>query len=80
MPGQIRSGACGKGEHDGTPYVACDVRQDRVRLQELLALNGGQRALPAVIWPDKAVQVGLLLHRHTAGLFPRLAWVVITLI
>lgn len=47
-----------KLEHDGTPYVAYDVKQDPARLQEMLTLNGGRRAVPTVVWPDKGVEVG----------------------
>ena len=47
-----------KLEHDGTPYVAYDVKQDPARLEEMLTLNGGQRAVPTAVWPDRGVVIG----------------------
>ena len=42
-----------KLEHDGVRYVTYDVQRDGVRLAEMLALNGGRRAVPTIIWPEK---------------------------
>jgi glutaredoxin len=47
-----------KLEQDGVDYVRYDVDRDGARLQEMLALNGGQRAVPTVVWPDRGVEVG----------------------
>ncbi len=47
-----------KLEHDGVDYVRHDVDRDAARLAEMLALNGGRRAVPTVVWPDKGVEVG----------------------
>ena len=48
-----------KLEHDGVDYVKYDVQQAATRLEEMLALNGGRRAVPTVIRPNKGVEVGL---------------------
>jgi glutaredoxin len=45
-------------EQDGTPHVVYDVKQDPARLEEMLALNGGQRAVPTIVWPENGVEVG----------------------
>jgi hypothetical protein len=34
------------------------VQRDAARLAEMLALNGGRRAVPTIIWPEKGVEVG----------------------
>jgi len=47
-----------KLEHDGTPYAAHDVLKEPARLREMLALNGGRRAVPTIVWPDENVEVG----------------------
>ena len=47
-----------KLEHDGVDYVRYDVGDDPVRLEEMLSLNGGRRAVPTVVWPDRGVEVG----------------------
>ena len=47
-----------KLEHDDVPYVAHDVLKDPARLREMLALNGGRRAVPTIVWPDEGVEVG----------------------
>lgn len=47
-----------KLEHDGVEYVKYDVEQNTVGLDEMLALNGGQRAVPTIVWPEKGVEVG----------------------
>jgi glutaredoxin len=47
-----------KLKHDGVSYVTYDVQEDRVRLAEMLAVNGGRRAVPTIVWPDKGVEVG----------------------
>jgi len=44
--------------HDGVRYVAYDVQQDAGRLAEMLAVNGGRRAVPTIVWPDEGVEVG----------------------
>ncbi|HIQ04524.1 MAG TPA: glutaredoxin family protein [Anaerolineae bacterium] len=47
-----------KLEHDGLAYVAYDVLREPARMQEMLLLNGGRRAVPTIVWPDKGVEVG----------------------
>lgn len=47
-----------KLEQDGTPYLTYDVKQDPARLEEMLALDGGQRAVPTIVWPENGVEVG----------------------
>lgn len=47
-----------KLRHDGVEHVVHDVQQDRVRLQEMLALNGQRREVPTVAWSDGRVEVG----------------------
>lgn len=47
-----------KLEHDGVDYVRYDVDRDAARLAEMLAINGGRRAVPTIVWPNKGVDVG----------------------
>jgi glutaredoxin len=51
-----------KLDHDNVSYVTYDVERDPDRLQEMLALNGKQRAVPTIVWPDGRVEVGF--HGH----------------
>jgi glutaredoxin len=51
-----------KLEHDCVSYVTYDVEKDPTRLQEMLALNGGRRAVPTIVWPDGSVEVGFRGH------------------
>jgi glutaredoxin len=51
-----------KLEHDGVSYATFDVERDPARLQEMLALNGGRRAVPTIVWPDGSVEVGFRGH------------------
>jgi glutaredoxin len=46
-----------KLERDGAAYVAYDVEQDPARLEEMLVLNGGQRAVLTAVWPENGVEV-----------------------
>ena len=47
-----------KLEHDGVFFVAHDVVKDTFRLQEMLALNGGRRQVPTIVWPGRGIEVG----------------------
>ena len=47
-----------KLEHDGVDHVKYDVQQAATRLEEMLALNGGRRAVPTVIRPNQGVEAG----------------------
>lgn len=51
-----------KLEDDGVDYVKYDVEQDPARLEEMLALNEGQGAVPTIVWSDRSVEVGF--HGH----------------
>ncbi len=47
-----------KLDNEGREYVSYDVQEERRRLKEMLAMNGGRREVPTIVWPDKGVEVG----------------------
>ncbi len=45
-------------DNERREYVSYDVQKERHRLEAMLALNGGRREVPTIVWPDKGVEVG----------------------